>query len=77
MMDSMPLRVTVIVLSLGLAIALLVRPSMFPGAQGTRIPVVAALALLALLNVMRILRSRQAAMREERLSKIPKNPLGL
>jgi hypothetical protein len=77
MMDSMPLRVTVIVLSLGLAIALLVRPSMFPGASGTRIPVVAALVLLALLNVMRILRARQSAMREERLSKIPKNPLGL
>jgi hypothetical protein len=77
MMDSMPLRIAVIVLSLGLAIALLVRPSMFPGATGTRIPVVAALVLLALLNVMRILRSRLAATREERLSKIPKKPLGL
>ena len=77
MMKSMPLRLTVIVLSLGLAIALLVRPSLFPGARGTRIPIVAALVLLALLNVMRILRARQALMREERLSKIPKKPLGL
>jgi hypothetical protein len=77
MMDSMPLRVIVIILSLGLAIALLVRPSMFPGASGTRIPIVAALVLLAMLNVMRILRARQVAMREERLNKIPKKPLGL
>jgi hypothetical protein len=76
-MDSMPLRVTVIILSLGLAMGLLVRPSMFPGASGTRIPIVAALVLLAMLNVMRILRVRQAAMREDRLSKIPKKPLGL
>jgi hypothetical protein len=77
MMDSMPLRVIVIILSLGLAIALLVRPSMFPGASGTRIPIVAALVLLAMLNVMRILRARQVVMREERLNKIPKKPLGL
>jgi hypothetical protein len=76
-MDSMPLRVTVIILSLGLAIALMVRPAMFPGASGTRIPIVAALVLLAMLNVMRILRTRQAQMREERLSRIPKKPLGL
>jgi hypothetical protein len=76
-MDSMPLRVTVIILSLGLAMGLLVRPSLFPGASGTRIPIVAALVLLAMLNVMRILRVRQAAMREDRLSKIPKKPLGL
>jgi hypothetical protein len=50
---------------------------MFPGASGTRIPIVAALVLLAMLNVMRILRARQAVMREERLNKIPKKPLGL
>ena len=76
-MESMALRVTVILLTLGLAIGLLVRPSMFPGASGTRIPIIAALVLLALLNVMRILRVRQAQMRSERLSKIPKRPLGL
>jgi hypothetical protein len=76
-MDSMPFRVTVIVLSLGLAIGLLVRPSMFPGTGATRILIVGALVLLAMLNVLRILRVRQAAMREERLSKIPKKPLGL
>ena len=73
----MALRVTVILLSLGLAIGLLVRPSLFPGASGTRIPIVAALVMLALLNVMRILRARQMQMREQRLAKIPKNPLGL
>ena len=73
----MALRVSVVLLSLGLAIAMLVRPSLFPGARTTRIPVVVALVLLALINVMRILRARQIQMRTERLGKISKKPLGL
>ena len=71
------LRLTVILIPLALAIALLIDSSLFPGARNYRIPVVVGLVLLAALNAVRLARARQIETRERRLQQIPKKPLGL
>ena len=73
----MALKIGIVVLSLGFAIALFVSPSLMPGARGSRVPVAVGLVLLALVNLVRIGRERQIRGREARLAKVPKKPLGL
>ncbi len=77
MKSMMPLRLAVILLILGLAIALLADPHLFPGAPNGRVPVVVGLLLLAALNGMRLSRSWAARNRQRQLDEIPKKPLGL
>lgn len=62
---------------LGLAIAFLVGPSLFPGPSTGRIPVVVALLLLAGLNFLRFTRARQLQRGDQIKDQVPKKPLGL
>jgi uncharacterized integral membrane protein len=71
------LRLTVILLLLALAVALVVDPGLFPGARNYRFPVIVGLILLAALNGVRLARAWQMQTRERRLQQIPKKPLGL
>jgi hypothetical protein len=71
------LRLTVILLPSTLAIALLIDPGLFPGAQRYRVPITVGLVLLAALNAVRLARAWQIETRERRLQQIPKKPLGL
>ena len=71
------LRLTVILIPLALALALVIDPSLFPGARNYRFPVVVGLILLAALNGVRLTRAWQIETRERRLQQIPKKPLGL
>ena len=71
------LRLTVILVPLALAIALLIDPGVFPGARNYRFPIIVGLILLAALNGVRLARSWQIETRERRLQQIPKKPLGL
>lgn len=71
------LRLTVILIPLALAIALLIDPGMFPGARSYRGPIMVGLVLLAALNAVRLARAWQIETRDRRLQQIPKKPLGL
>lgn len=71
------LRLTVILLPLTLAVALLIDPGLFPGARTYRFPITVGLVLLAALNGVRLARAWQIETRERRLQQIPKKPLGL
>jgi len=71
------LRLTVILIPLALAIALLIDPGLFPGARNYRGPITVGLVLLAALNALRLARAWQIETREQRLQQIPKKPLGL
>ena len=71
------LRLTVILIPLALAIAILVDAGLFHGARYYRVPVVVGLVLLAALNALRLARAWQTQTRDERLRQIPKKPLGL
>lgn len=71
------LRLTVILIPIALAIALLVNPATFPGARAYRVPIIVGLLLLSALNALRLARARQIETRERRLREIPKKPLGL
>jgi regulator of sirC expression with transglutaminase-like and TPR domain len=77
MKSMMYLRLAVTVFIVALAIALSVAPSLFPGAQNVRVPVIVGLVLLAALNGLRLSRSWAARSRERQLDEIPKKPLGL
>ena len=73
----MLLRLVIIVIIMGLALALVVAPNLFPAARNARIPVVVGLVLLAALNLLRLSRVWQAQRRAHMLEEIPKKPLGL
>lgn len=75
--SMMLLRLVVILIILGLALALVVAPNLFPAAPNARIPVVVGLVLLAALNLLRLSRAWQAQRRAHILEEIPKKPLGL
>ena len=71
------LRLTVILIPLTLALALVIDPGLFPNARNYRFPVIVGLVLLAALNAVRLARAWQIETRERRLQQIPKKPLGL
>jgi hypothetical protein len=78
MMETMTLfRIAIIVICAGFAVALMIRPALFPGAPSGRVPVIIGLLLLAALNYLRFVRSRQAQRRQALMDQIPKKPLGL
>lgn len=77
-MESMLLlRLTLILVVFGAAIAFLADPSLFPGAPSGRVPVVIGLFLLGALNLLRLSRSWQVQRRAHMLDDVPKKPLGL